>query len=106
LENLDDGVVNNRAWETIRGYQNSVKGSLGYYELRQHMLWFDEGCSKLLHQRKQDILQWLKDQSQINGVNVNERHEAKRHFRKRKGKYLKDKINDLAKHSKNKNIEE
>jgi hypothetical protein len=37
---------------------------------------------------------------------VNERHEAKRHFRKGKGKYLKDKINDLAKHSKNKNTEE
>jgi hypothetical protein len=30
----------------------SAKESLGYYELRQHKPWFDEGCSELLDQRK------------------------------------------------------
>jgi hypothetical protein len=88
------------------GIKISAKESLTYYELKQHKLWFDEGCSKLLHQRKQEKPQWLQDQSQINGVNVNEGHEANRHFRNKKGEYLKDKINDLAKHSKNKNTEE
>jgi hypothetical protein len=31
-------------------------------------------------------------------------HEANRHFRKKKREYLKDKINELATSSKNKNI--
>jgi hypothetical protein len=26
---------------------------LGYYELKKHKPWFDEGCSTLLNQRKQ-----------------------------------------------------
>jgi hypothetical protein len=37
----------------------SAKESLGYYELKQHKSWFDEGCSKLLDQR-------LQDQSEMN----------------------------------------
>jgi hypothetical protein len=32
---------------------------------------FDEGCSKLLDQRKQAKLQWLQDLSEINGDNLN-----------------------------------
>jgi hypothetical protein len=54
LENLDTEVDINRAWETIR--ENiivSAKESLGYHELKKHKPWFDEGCSKLLDQRKQ-----------------------------------------------------
>jgi hypothetical protein len=35
----------------------SAKESLGYYEMKKHKLWFGEGCSKLLHQRKQAKLQ-------------------------------------------------
>jgi hypothetical protein len=35
----------------------SAKGSLDYYELKQHKPWFKEGCSKLLDQRKQTKLQ-------------------------------------------------
>jgi hypothetical protein len=43
-------------------------------------------------------LQWLQDASEINGDNMkNVRCEASRHFRK-------DKINELATNSKNKNI--
>jgi hypothetical protein len=34
------------------------------------------------------------------------RLEASRHFRNRKMEYLKDKINELATHSKNKNIKD
>jgi hypothetical protein len=50
----------------------SVKDSLGYYELKQYKPWFDEGCSKLLDQRKQAKLQWLqRDPSETNGDKLN-----------------------------------
>jgi Fe-S cluster assembly ATPase SufC len=50
-------------------------------------------------------LQWLQDPSEINGVNLNNvRREASRYFRNKKREYLKDKINELATKSKNKNI--
>jgi hypothetical protein len=49
-------------------------------------------------------LQWLQDPSVINLNNV--RQEASRHFRNKKREYLKDKINELAMNSKNKNIGE
>jgi hypothetical protein len=57
----------NRAWEIIReDIKISAKESLGYYELKKHKPWFDEGCSELLDQRKQAKLQWLQDPSEIN----------------------------------------
>jgi hypothetical protein len=41
----------------------------------------------------------------MNGDNLNSvRREASRHFRNKKREYLKDKINELAMNSKNKNI--
>jgi hypothetical protein len=50
-------------------------------------------------------LQWLQDQSEINGDNLNNvRGEASRYFKNKKRKCLKDKINELAMNSKNKNI--
>jgi hypothetical protein len=53
LENLDTKVDINRAWVTIReNIKIPAKGSLGYCELKKHKPWFDEGCSKLLQQRK------------------------------------------------------
>jgi hypothetical protein len=73
--------------------------------LKKHEPWFDKGCLELLDQRKQAKLQWLQDPSKINGDNLNNvRREASRHFRSKKRKYLKDKINELATNSKNKNI--
>jgi hypothetical protein len=73
--------------------------------LKKHKPWFDEGCSKLLDQRKQDKLQWLQDLSEINGDNLNNvRREASRYFRYKKREYLKNKIKELATNSKNKNI--
>jgi hypothetical protein len=42
---------------------------------------------------------------EINWDNLNNvRHEASRHFRNKKREYLKDKINELATNSKNKNL--
>jgi hypothetical protein len=50
-------------------------------------------------------LQWLEDPSEINGDNLNNvRREASRHFRNEKRENLKDKINELATNSNNKNI--
>jgi hypothetical protein len=65
LENVDKEVDVNKAWETIReNIKISAKESIGYYELKKNKR-FDEGCSKLLDQRKQVKLQWLQDPSEI-----------------------------------------
>jgi hypothetical protein len=64
--------------------------------------WLDEGCSKLSDQRKQAKLHWLQDPSKINGDNLNYiMCEANRRFRNKRREYLKDKINEPAKSSKN-----
>jgi hypothetical protein len=58
LENLDPEVDINSAWEAIReNIKVSAKESLGYYELKKHKPWFEEGCSELSGQRKQDNFQ-------------------------------------------------
>jgi hypothetical protein len=60
---------------------------------------------KIIRSRKQAKLQWLQDPSGINGDNLNNvRREASRYFRNKKREYLKEKINELATNSKNKNI--
>jgi hypothetical protein len=106
LEDLNAEVEINSAWETIRlNIKMSGKESLGYFKLNKHKPWFNEGCSKLLDQRKQAKLQWLHDPSEINGDNLNNvRREASRHFRNKKREYIKAQINELATNSKNKNI--
>jgi hypothetical protein len=72
LEDLDADVEMNSAWETIReNAKKSAKERLGYFKLKKHKPWFDEGCSKLLDQRKQAKLQWLQDQSEIKCDNLN-----------------------------------
>jgi hypothetical protein len=100
---LDAEVEINSVWETIReNIKISAEKSLGYLELKKHKQWFDKGCSKSLDQRKQAKLQ---DPSELNGDNLNNvRHEANRHFRNKKEKYLKYKINGLAMNSRNINI--
>jgi predicted metal-dependent hydrolase len=56
-------------------------------------------------QTKRANLQLLQDPIQINVDILNIiRREASRNFRNKKNKYLKDKINELPKNSKNKNI--
>jgi hypothetical protein len=45
LEALEAEVENNSAWETIgENIEISAKESLGYFELKKHKPWFDEGC--------------------------------------------------------------
>jgi hypothetical protein len=46
----------------------------------------------------------LRDANEINGDINSVRREATRHFRNKKREYLKDKINELAMDSKNKNF--
>jgi hypothetical protein len=83
LEDLDAEGKINIAWEIIRdNIEISSKKSLGCFELKKHRPWFNEGCSKLLDQRKQAKLQWLQDPSKINGDNLkNVRREASRYFK-------------------------
>jgi hypothetical protein len=90
---LDVEVEINSAWETIREYiKISAKESLGYYEMKKHKQWLNEGCSKLLDERKQAKLQWLQDPNKINCDNLNNvRREASRHFRNKNREYLKPK---------------
>jgi Fe-S cluster assembly ATPase SufC len=68
----------------------------------------NEGCSKLLDKRKQATFQWLQYPSEINGDKLNKiRCQTSKHFRNKKDKksqYAKDKIDELATNSKNKNI--
>jgi hypothetical protein len=106
LEDLYAEVEINSAWETIRENINiAAKESLGYFELKNHKPWFDEGCSKLLDQRKQAKLQWLQVPNETNGDTLsNVRHKANRYFWNKKREYLKDKINELATNNKKKNI--
>jgi uncharacterized protein YaaR (DUF327 family) len=87
----------------LQNIKNSSEESLGYYELKQHKPWFIKVCLELLDQRKRTRLQWLQDASEINGDNMsNVRCEANRHFKSKKREHLKEKVNELATHSKNK----
>jgi hypothetical protein len=96
----------NSTWETIRdNIKISAKESLGYSEMRKYKQLFDEGFSELSDQSKQDKFQWLQAPNEINEYNLNNvRYEASRRFRNKKTEYLKDKINELATNSNNKNI--
>jgi hypothetical protein len=87
LEDLDAEVEISSGWEMTRGsLKIAAKESLGYFELKKHKPWFDEGCSKLLDQRKQAKLQWLQDPREINGDNLNNvRCETRRYFRNKRG---------------------
>jgi hypothetical protein len=106
LENLEDSGDINRAWDNIReNIKISAQESLGYCEPKHRETWFDEGCSKLVDQRKQAKLQWLQDPSEANEGNWSDiRREASRHFRNKTREYLKEKINELESNSKNKHI--
>jgi hypothetical protein len=69
LEGLDVEMEINIAWEMIReNIKISAKESFCYFKLKKHKPWFDEGCLKVLDQKKQTKLQWLQDPSEINGI--------------------------------------
>jgi hypothetical protein len=60
LEDLDAVVEINSAWGEIKdNIKISAKESPCYYEGRKHKPYFDEGCSKLLDERKNAKLQWI-----------------------------------------------
>jgi hypothetical protein len=106
LENLEDSRDINRAWENIReNITFLAQENLIYCESKHCKPQFDDECSKLFDRRKQAKLQWLQDPSEANEDNLSDiRWEASRHFRNKKQKYLKDRINELESNSKNKNI--
>jgi hypothetical protein len=59
----------------------------------------------LVDRRKLAELRWLQGPSEANEDNLSDvRREAGRHCRNKKREYLKDRINELASNSKNKNI--
>jgi hypothetical protein len=63
--------------------------------MKKQKLWLDERCQTA----------GIEDPSEINGDNLNNiRCETSRHFRNKKREYLKDKIDELATNSKNKNM--
>jgi hypothetical protein len=73
--------------------------------MKKHKPWFGERFSKLLNDGKQDTLQQLQDPSEINADNLNNvKLKASKHFRNKQMVYLKDKNNEFAKNSNNKNI--
>jgi hypothetical protein len=50
-------------------------------------------------------LHWLQDPSEISGENLNNvRYEASRHFRNKMREYLKNRISELTRNIKNKNL--
>ena len=64
----------------------TVKESLFLYEKKEHNPKFDEECLKLLDQKKQTKMQWLKDPNQRNLGNLNSvSREVRKHFKKREG---------------------
>jgi len=67
LKNLNDSEDVIRARENVKeNIITSAKESLGLYELKQHKLWLDEGCLRLLDQKKEAKMQWLHDSNQSN----------------------------------------
>jgi hypothetical protein len=71
LENLDESFDINSDWERKE-----------YHRLKHNKPWFDDECSKLIHQRKMAKLQLFQNPSQINGDNRrNLRRETNKIFR-------------------------
>jgi spore coat protein U-like protein len=96
----------NSAWETIReNIKISAKESIVIMNWGSISHGSTKNAENDLDQRKQAKLQWLQDPSEINADNLNNvRREASRYFMNKKREYLKDKINEFATNSKNKNI--
>jgi hypothetical protein len=88
-----------------KNIKTSVKESLGLHGLQQHKPWFDEVCLGFLDERKQAKMHLVHNPSQSNVNNLNNvRCDASRHFRNKKKKYIKAKIEELETNSKIKNI--
>jgi hypothetical protein len=102
---MDAEVEINSAWERIRENSNFSQKESELLRIEKDNPWFDAGCSRLLYQRKQAKFYLLQDPSEVDGDNLNNvRFGVSRHFTNKMREYLKDKINELASSSKNKNI--
>ena len=74
-------------------------------KFKQHKPWFDDECLGFLDQRKRAKIQWVQDPCQSKVGNLNSvRREVSRHFRNKKKKYLRAKIEELEVNSKIHNI--
>jgi hypothetical protein len=106
LENLHANEEISRAWENIKGnIKISAQDRLGLHERKQQKPWFDAERTQFLEKRKHAKIQRLQNPNQNNVDNLNNvRHVASRHFRNKKNEYLKAKINEIERNSKNKNI--
>jgi hypothetical protein len=84
-------------WETSReNIKISANKSIGYYVLKKHKPYFHDECSRLLEQKKQSKLQWLKEPSEINEDNLNNlKRETSRHFRNKTDNILNTKLMSL-----------
>ncbi|KAJ4426239.1 hypothetical protein ANN_27051 [Periplaneta americana] len=83
----------------------AAEQSIGYYENKKKKPWFDEDCCMVVERRKQAKLKFLQDPVEEKRDNYfNERREASRTLRNKKGGYLKEKLNEVETNSKNKNI--
>jgi hypothetical protein len=72
MQSLDIEVDINSAWKITReNIQIIAKESLRCCELKKQAPWFNEGCSKLLDQRKETTMQWLAHLGKTNGDNLN-----------------------------------
>jgi hypothetical protein len=61
----------NSAWESIReNIKKLGKEKRGYHRTKRNKPWFDDECSKLKDQRKEDKSEWLQNPCQINGDNL------------------------------------
>jgi len=101
LESWSDSDNISRAWENFKeNFKTSSNESLGLYELKQHIQWFDVGSVGFLDQRKQAKLQGYGIQKQSNIDNPNNvRCEASRHSRNNKKENLKANIYELETNS-------
>jgi hypothetical protein len=105
LENLEDSWDVNRTWDNIRENINiSAQDSLGYCEPKHRKPWFDEGCSKLVDQRKQAELQWLQDPGEANEGNLRDISREASRFQEQDKGISETQNYEFESNSKNKNI--
>lgn len=98
MENFDNKVHMNRAPDSIKNIIKTLaKESPCHYEWKHHKPLFDIVCSKLLDQRKQAKLQWLKNPNKWMEIILTLQHvKVVQLLGWGWREYLKEKINQLA----------
>jgi hypothetical protein len=70
MAQISYGEVHLKKLNDVQRKRKDIKKNGDSCELKKHETWFDEGCSKLLDQGRQAIVQTLQDPSEINGDNL------------------------------------